>query len=1713
MSFNNEDFTESEETTETLSFYDRAKQQSLDPQPQVSTDFYSQAKAKETETESLSFYDQAKQSQQDSEGLFAKAGRKIKDILTPKSSKEPFDLVAPYRPEEKTPEEIKNMTLKERRQYAKDLEVYKEVAIARGLPRGLASGLTFEQSERIPGFKPSEEDLLFGSGQLIGGTIPYIVFKKFVANPAVATALKPLYKEIVTSPIGKKALGALGDITAWGLTAAGVEAADELAHGEIPSPKELAKEGGTWMMIDAFLKSIRGGYFFSKMLKETAKFEEVSRKTVLKRWWGEAKTQVKSRRDRLKALYKKAQDAEQALYDKAPEIKVTPVEEGKKPSPKETEKPIEDLIVEEEPTKKPKQPLKEPEKPVEKTKEVVKEKKPSVAISKEEELTKRIAELKISTDAVEATGVDTIRNAPDGYLEELQELNAKNLELEELQEKKKYGVTRKEYLKIASEAIPKTVKPDEPVTIYRGYGRKDKRSVYGSVDEPVLGAGKYYAFDPITAAQFGPNIEKKTIAFKNPLVIDNDVEWRKFTKEVGLKFPNILNVRDREETLKNIQKLNDFIRQQEYDAVVVKWPLYREDDRAKTLSKVFGEPQVFIPASAKKQVSAVDFARQPRFEVQKQPKQEPARSEKKPKEEPARGKIQPIATKAREPIKGTKQAARRSDIIKLFQKAFKDPLRIGKISRRYLGIHKGWPKVSRLLHANDIETAAHEIGHNLHYTMYGGDSPPNAATQRANVVKHLRPYLNELKPLALYDPYTLEGFAEFTRLYVTNAEAAKALAPKFYKKFEKDLDANFPDLKKALLEARQYYDDYLEGTPQSRIESQITYGGDESKFNKFLNTVRDGTLTDSIETDWLDRVFPAKRLISEAFGIPLHEVEDLKSDANLYRTLRLLAGAVGKVETFLEHQAFNPLTLEKIGESYREILIDLPNMQTIKEFDDFLVARRTIEKTAQNIDTGINIEDAIQVHKDLKGKYGEIAQRYDKYADNLLKYSVYTELLSWDQYREIKKNNLFYAPFFRDMVDRIGLPKTGKGVQATIPIKRMKGSTRNILSPTESMLHLSYSIILNGEKNLAGLVLSKVANFKNIGRYVERVRTPIQLKAKLSKEEILKQIERNLQKQGVFGSEGFVKSLEIFGTELEKILPDFFLRFGAGRYPPGENIITVFVKGKPKYYEVTPEIYDMWTKGMSSMASNVLVKVLRQPARMLRAGAILTPRFAQKNFIRDFFGGLLFSRYGSLKHPITFFIDSFYLPLSMIAESIRKGPIFVEWLKSGGGMATMQSVGRNEIEGTLEDIRRGRKKFTPLGLLRALGQVLEEANRLAEFVRGMKAEGKTKLGKEIAAFASRDLSVDFLKGGLKAMAVNRITAFFNVGIQGMNKFYRTLRTPKTRAAFIARFISTLMIPSLILAWIYKDDEEIQDLPDYERDFNFIYRNKNGTIIKIPVTFEPGVVGHGFTQRMFRYMMKDDPHAFDGLMQSIWTAGLPNLMPTILTAPIEAEANKSFFTGAPIIPRGKERLASRLQTKEYTSLVARRTGRLVNYILGDDTTSKAASPAIIDHYINAWTGGLGRAVIEAADIGLEKIGLGDKIPKPKRPIAERLGFDAFTVRYPKSNTKSIQKFYELYQDMDSRKKSLKHEKDRKLITSQQYRAGQQRITRLYNVKMLEKGYKAIQKAQKAINGIMKNPKITSEEKREMIDKMYLQMTFFARKAVSVTHQHQRDKKVR
>lgn len=115
---------------------------------------------------------------------------------------------------------------------------------------------------------------------------------------------------------------------------------------------------------------------------------------------------------------------------------------------------------------------------------------------------------------------------------------------------------------------------------------------------PILGEGRYSAFNKEDASRYGPTIEEGDLALKNPMIIRSDEQWRALAKEAGWGYPNPSGIPEAE--IKTMTAaLQNLVRKKGHDGIIVWW-----DDRIdgdmdpktgagiKTLRNVFGEPQV-----------------------------------------------------------------------------------------------------------------------------------------------------------------------------------------------------------------------------------------------------------------------------------------------------------------------------------------------------------------------------------------------------------------------------------------------------------------------------------------------------------------------------------------------------------------------------------------------------------------------------------------------------------------------------------------------------------------------------------------------------------------------------------------------------------------------------------------------------------------------------------------------------------------------------------------------------------------------------------------------------------------------------------------------------------------------------------------------------------------------------------------------------------------
>ncbi|CAB4126515.1 hypothetical protein UFOVP80_14 [uncultured Caudovirales phage] len=191
----------------------------------------------------------------------------------------PADL---YRVPEKTPEELKNMSVQERLDFAKDLTRQREYQTGKGFTKGLISGATLGLSEQEPGtrkaalggplgfvtpaLKPTEEEHGVEAGKLVGSVLPINQLMK-IFGPLGTLASK--------SPILQKPLAALARLTGVAGTGATYEGLQKGIKGEVPSADDLIEHGAQWAALDVALNSLGwAGRFTSNLLKKARGLKE-----------------------------------------------------------------------------------------------------------------------------------------------------------------------------------------------------------------------------------------------------------------------------------------------------------------------------------------------------------------------------------------------------------------------------------------------------------------------------------------------------------------------------------------------------------------------------------------------------------------------------------------------------------------------------------------------------------------------------------------------------------------------------------------------------------------------------------------------------------------------------------------------------------------------------------------------------------------------------------------------------------------------------------------------------------------------------------------------------------------------------------------------------------------------------------------------------------------------------------------------------------------------------------------------------------------------------------------------------------------------------------------------------------------------------------------------------------------------------------------------
>ena len=623
-----------------------------------------------------------------------------------------------------------------------------------------------------------------------------------------------------------------------------------------------------------------------------------------------------------------------------------------------------------------------------------------------------------------------------------------------------------------------------------------------------------------------------------------------------------------------------------------------------------------------------------------------------------------------------------------------------------------------------------------------------------------------------------------------------------------------------------------------------------------------------------------------------------------------------------------------------------------------------------------------------------------------------------------------------DMASRAQARQGSGGVLGGDPIKALRGSSRRIRDPFQTMVEKAEQMVLATHRRYVLNQLLDFAHIEGIGHMIEEV-DPSLVPQSVNVQTVIQQLKRNdfqVNYAGQPDENGKVK------TE-EDALSEFLTFFTTAQMPNGPDpILPVYQDGKIKWYHVDHDLYDALAGLEMWYLPRFLDMTYGASARLFRLGTTgLRPSFSLiTNPIRDV--QTFFAQSRTMVDPARMMLAWLKSMGEATVVSVggpkKMSPYLDAFRRLGGEMALPLGQDSNQVRRAVSELFQGRVVKivrNPLDHARDVLQIPEAATRTAEFKLRAKelgwSPGQMMTHNQALQLLldGKRVTTDFTSAGSVGKKINQVVPFFNAVIQGARAFIRAFRQNPTRAMVAA---GVLALFSLWRWWELRDEEWYQDMP---YAFRYLYwyfptEEEDGPVYVIPRPFDWANVFSVMPEAFAHSWYTKNPEEFSAAMGHIFETSSPlsieNIggfpVPTDLfgvpgQAIIEQAANYDYFFDSPIVPLREQGLPEEEQVGPYTSLAAQGLGRIFDI-----------SPRRLEFMARSFTGGLGPDVLQAGDPLLNALGFDDLVEAPERdfepsdvPILGKLvrrgGREGF-------GGLAVDEFYEVLEDYQKKQRS-------------------------------------------------------------------------------------------
>ncbi len=816
-------------------------------------------------------------------------------------------------------------------------------------------------------------------------------------------------------------------------------------------------------------------------------------------------------------------------------------------------------------------------------------------------------------------------------------------------------------------------------------------------------------------------------------------------------------------------------------------------------------------------------------------------------------------------------------------------------ARNVLGQYNTVNRGIRVKDANNLPTLCHELGHAID-RRYG---LIDAVTDRLPVTRELNMSVQTYGKRVRGKLALMEGFAEYLRKYMANAEEATQKFPNTTRwLFEQLSPREAALIRQTAREVNAYY-----ATPADLRDVPVRSKDEASKdFRPRSERAQDAG--DKFYQDWVDKYHSIKR-VSQAAGNNAPYVLAQNSARGDAIAAQIITGRV----------LTDPYGRD-LGDSLSEALRDINtrNRQEYADFNRYLVFRHGLEYLAEGMD--VFADPLLNNREYMERNIAKLEAAYPKFHESAEKlynfiwnfnsaWAVQTGLISRETLEAWRKKRPCYVPFNRAVYDGKNAVKGARKGFANQrnPYRRARGGGQDIVNPVENLMDNIIKIVNSGLRNNVMRSITLLAKNGNVdAQFLEQDITPL-ARTQVKGEAVKNAVRKTLDNMGDDAGETDADFEDAIMEFLDDVFENGVYQYGTGKAKQGT--VTVMDQGKPTYWKINDPLL---FKSLTELGVDKAGAVLNAYAASTRfITSVLTgsnPIWSlASNAPRDLMTfGLYFKNHKDLPKAFANLFSA-YGQAFRAKTGLKLDPIYREYLGLGGGHDSYNSADRKYTKRALQKMTPGHGLANVLDKLNLVSWVsfISDTIELGPRYATYKTLRESGLNPQQAFYEAQDITVNFYRGGSISRQVNKAVPFFNASVQGIDKFGRYFTAEdvdgKSRKKVAFQRGAFFVAASAILAGLeiylncYRDDdrENYRRLSNYTKNSYWCIPRGDGTYITIPKPRELTVLESGIT-RMFEAAFCDNKHAFDEFLSYTADNAAPPIISDLISLPENVAKN-------------------------------------------------------------------------------------------------------------------------------------------------------------------------------------------------------------------------------